>query len=282
MTYFVAKPGKAAPWRSLQAILQEQHKAARAHIDELIKQREALGIPLDNFTDWRGEVSKILADMPSAPRDEAQAMLRKALAVTGRGFQRLAPYEPNPLMAGVEVKLRALSKADVLEMQADMAGVSYAGDDEGRMYRASAAALNVMRPFVAKAIAGIRGAPVGDGSEMVEIEDVNPLPAEVLDALDAAGFMESLFLAAREWQSLDPLGRARFGLSPASISQTSTAPDARLPGDLSSAVRAAVNDHTSQQIQSEKPASALAVTSATTRSSEVHSTSTASAGVSLG
>jgi hypothetical protein len=277
LTFFVQKAGAAPPtWRSLQAILRERHEQARQDIDEAIKAREAVGVPLDNHLDWRRDVDAVLAEVASEKsRDKVHKALLRAVSVSGRGLRPLAPYVDSPLLEPIEVRMRALSKSRVMDLQADLAACAYDGEEEPEQWRATGATMRVMRAFVAEAIAGIRGAETDEG--VVQVDDASPLPEVVVDALDRAGLIDALFIAARDWQSLSPPQRARFASSAPSMQAASTALDARPHDDRSLDARGTASGPTSLAIACEKPASAQAVTSATTSSSLAHSTSTADA-----
>lgn len=226
----VPNPGFVSPrWLNVQECLRQRHDETRASIAEAIKQREAKQIPLDDRADWKAELARLCADATAkAKRDEAADVLQKALAVANGALRPLPPYEPDPALDGVEVKLRALSKADVLEMRAALSAARYEGDDDALRLQGAADQHRASFPFLLKSIAAVRGVTTEEGAFSTDAFDV-----AALDVLDVCGLLPALFQVAEAYQGLSPLGRRGFGSSPPRTSPSSSAESAH-PSDAPS------------------------------------------------
>lgn len=276
MTFYVQRPGAACPWRSLQEMLRDRHEATRAVVAESIAQRERDGAPTDDRVDWRAEMAAVLDDLKGLPsRADVVKIVAKAHAIANGGLQPMGPYVDDPEITSVEVRIRALSKGDVIDMRAEMTSAEYDGDDPVKKWEAMSARLAVMRPFLAKALVGVRGLEVDAGT--IEVDGLTPEHPDMgalLDALDSAGVMSALFVVARDLQDLSPLQRRGFGLPHPSTSGSSSAASAQPSDGASSGATAEHLESTSLAIQIERQTAALGVTHSTTHSSETHSTST--------
>jgi len=224
---FSVRPGKAGPWRSVQAMLRVQHDAAREAVDRAIAERKAKGVPTDDLVDWRADITAALALVGKTnDRDEIVAHLERAHAIANGGLRPIPAYVDDVSVEGVLVRLRALSKADVMEMRADLAAVPKA-DDAAGMWRSSAATHRALRPFLAKCLVGVSGVALGedlDGRTLVDgLTADDARMAGVLDDLDTAGLLGAVFSCARAYQDLNPFQRAGFGSLPPSTSARTSA-----------------------------------------------------------
>lgn len=275
---FTPLPGLQSPWRSLNAMLQQRYEESAAMVLALIADRKSKGVPTDDLVDWRSDVGDLL-DKAEAIRDREPmaALLERALAITNGGLRPLPPFVADPACEGAEVRLRALSKADVFTMRADIASVSYDGNDTAQRLRAQAAIQGAARPFLAKALVGVKARV--DGGVLAEdnLSASDPRTPGVLDALDAAGLLGAVFSVAKDFQDLPVPQREVFGLPRPSISQTdSTAADAGQPSASPSGVTEGESPSTSLGTRPAKPIAAPVVTSSTSPGLGVLSISTAS------
>lgn len=272
---FTAKPGLTSPWRSVNEMLRRQYEESAKAIDAVIADRKAKQIPTDDLTDWHADVADLLDKAASANGREAiGALLERALAITNGGLRSLPPFRPDPACEGAEVRLRALSKADVFTMRADLAAVAYDGDDSEKKLRASAAAQLAARPFIAKALVGVRARVDGGALDLDNLTPDSPEMQGALDALDAAGLLGAVFTCAREFQELPVPQREVYGLPRPSISQTDSTAGCVQPIDVecSDAMAVAVG---SRATVIERPTGAHAVTSSTSPGSHTPLTFTA-------
>lgn len=228
---FVIRPGDATephPWRSVQDGLRHQYDAERAANDKRIADRKAKGIPLDDLQDWRASVGDLL-DGIDATKDRADvvAVLEKAHAIANGAMRPMDPYVPVASLDGMEVRLRALSKADVMTMAGALASTAK-GDDVPSIVNGNIAAIAVMRAFLAKCLIGVRGAQVEEGELSIDgLTPDDPRMQAVLDEIDKGGLLPAVFSVARRYNSLDPKERRHFALSPLSISRSESVPSAR-------------------------------------------------------
>jgi hypothetical protein len=235
---FAVRPGHASQWLSLEAMVRQRYEETAKTVEDLIRKREADGIPLDDRADWREDMADILDMVTGASREAARRALEQALGIVSGGLVRLPPYKPDEAQAGVEVRLRALSKADVLDHRAVLAGISD-GDTDASRLGAMAARHRASVPFIITALVGIRGARI-DGA-VLAIDDLAPSDertAGVVADLDAAGLLGAVYSVCRDYQELSPLAREGFGSPPPSTSASSTAASAPSPADASSDAKA--------------------------------------------
>lgn len=265
---FTVKPGAPGPWRSVQEALRQQHDEARIAVDEAIAKRKEKGIPLDDRADWRASVGDLLDGMEGVKeRTAVVALLEKAHAIANGGLTPVEPHQPVAALDGAEVRLRALSKADVMTMTGALASTAK-GEDIADIVRGNVESFAVMRAFVAKSLVGVRGAQAEEG----EIAEDNLTPDDarmgaVLDALDVAGLLPAIFNVARRYNTLDPKARRAFGLQPPAISDRSSAPPAPSSDARSLDVRAAPLGPTSPTAIACAPTAAPGATSSITSSS---------------
>lgn len=276
MTFFVQRPGAACPWRSLQSMMRERHEATRAQVAETIRQRQAKDIPLDDRTDWRSEVADILDKARGTPeRSEMADLIGKALGIAAGEIKPMPEYAADPEVESVEVRIRALSKGDVMDMRASMSAIPD-GTTEAERWRSARARLDVIRPFLAKCLVGIRGVEVDEG--LIDVDGLDEahqdMPA-LLDVLDRAGLLHALFLVARDLMDLSPLARRGYGSPRPSTSGSSSAAPARHSDGSSLDATVVPSGLTSQATQTERPIGVPVVTSSITPGLETHSTSTA-------
>ncbi len=261
---FSVKPGKVGPWRSVSVMLRQQHDDARESVAKAIAERTKKGIPTDDLIDWRSDLSAVLgACGPAADRDEIVSHLERALALANGGMRPIAPFTSDPATDGLEVKFRALSKADVMEMRADIAAV-VKGEDTASLWRAGAETQRAFRPFLAKALAAVRGLRLEDGVAAFDpLTPTSPQMAEALDAIDEAGLLSAVFACARAYQDLPSFQRAPFGLLHPSTLESSAAATAPPIGAGFSGVMAAQQGSTLLATQIERPTDAHNGTSST-------------------
>lgn len=262
---------------------RSQYESSAASIDALIAARKAKGVPTDDLVDWQADVAAIVGQASTArDRDALRDLFERALAIVNGGLRSLPPYVDDEGLSGIEVRLRALSKADCLDMRADLAACAYDGDDASKRLRSSAATQRAVRPFLDKCLAGVRGVPLENGNAMDAdgLEPGSPTLTVVLDVLDASGILGAVFGVARDYQDLPVPQRGRFGLPQAATSLPSIAVPAQPAGESYSAVTAAPLGDISRATLIERPIGVLDVTSSTTLGLATHSTSTASAEVS--
>lgn len=275
---FTTQPGDAGPWRSVQAMLRQQHVESQRVVAEAIAKRKAKNIPLDSIDDWRGQVGDIL-DGLEAVRERADviALIERALGIANGGLSPLPDYEPVPDLETIEVKFRALSKADVMSMQSKLAAAQR-GSDTASIFEASIEANAIAVAFLTQSLAGIRGVELEHGTLAVEsLAPGSPEMPVVLAALDAAGLLAAIFNCARAYQSLLPLARRGFGLQAPSTSAPSPATNAPSSDARSSDVREEPSALTSAVRTDSSPIGVLDDTSSTvTASSLLPSTFTVS------
>lgn len=223
---FALKPGARSPLIALNDILRDQHEEMRVAVDRLIEDRRKNSVPLDDSTDWSGEIQRVVrltgcarAQDTAGYRDELAA----ALAATSGALTPMAAYVPDPDIADVKVSMRLVSKALLLESRALLAEVAYKGEDASKAFMAQAAQGPGLRKLVAQAVAEVVGLEDADGPLVIRADGDAPLSDAALDVLDVNGLLVVLFSAAREYQSLRPTERARFGSRAPSTSATSSA-----------------------------------------------------------
>ncbi len=284
---FTVKPGPIGPWRSVQDMRRSQHESSAVAIKALIEARKAKGVPTDDSTDWAADFAQVYGEMDVKDRDELRGHLEKALAIVNGGLRPLPPYADDEGIAGVEVRIRALSKADVLEMRADLATCAYDGDDAAKRLRSSAATQRAVRPFLDKCLVGVRGVQREDLDALCadDLDPGSPAIGLVLDVLDTTGILGAVFTVCRDYQDLSVPQRGRFGLPQAATSPTSIAvPALRQSESFSGATveQPSAAGSTSRTTLIERPTGAQSATSSTTLGSSTPSISIASAEVSPG
>jgi|GEM_PF-3627812 len=261
---FNAKPGLASPWRSVNEMLRHRYEAGAKQVLALIADRKAKGVPTDDLVDWRADVDAILLEAKaSSDRDAIGALVEKALAITNGGLRPWPAFEPDEGCIGLEVKLRALSKADVFTMRADLAAVEYRGLDIEKRHRASAAAQVAARPFLVLALVGVRATTDSGPIDVDGLTPSSPEMPSILDDLDAAGLLGAIFTCARDFQDLPVFQRAPYGLPLPSTSERSTAASVHLHGASNWGVTAAPSASISPATPTEKPIGVLVGTSST-------------------
>ena len=245
-------------------MLRQQHDEARESVAKAITDRKAKGIPTDDLVDWRADVSTILGSVASAKdREDIVPLLERAHAIANGGMRALPQFVADPATDGVEVKFRAISKADVMEMRADIAAVPK-GADTAALWRSGAETQRTFRPFLTKCLAAVRGVRLEDGTTFYnELGPTSPAMAEALDALDEAGLLPAVFACARAYQDLPSFLRAPFGLLHPSTSEPSGAVSVHKLDGAASDVTAAPLVSTSKE-SSGRPTGVPSGTSLTT------------------
>jgi len=274
------KAGHVSSWRSVQEGMRSSHEDHAKAIREAIADRKKKGVPVDDLVDWRVELGDVLDKAEGLKeREDLRALLEKGLAIVNGGLREPPAYKPDPSLDGVEVRLRAISKADLFEHNADMASV-----DDGDLLRALAKRQRVARSLLRKALAGVRGLLL-DSGERLSIDGLSaghPELEEVLNLLDECGVFGAIYSVARTYQDLPVPSRAVFALPPASISGRSTAAPAQAPGEGCSVVTVAQPDPSSPTTIAGELTPALVGTSSTSQPSETPSPSIASSATSQG
>lgn len=246
---------------------RQSHEAVRKSLDATIAERRRAGVPLDDDTDWRVEVTRV-GDMTLAIEAQDTARYRKlaeeALVATRGALSPLGAYLPDPRLDGIEVRFRTVPRrvwwATVgrqQELAAREALLDRRGIDDGAARGQLLADLEEARSELVKhALVELRGL---EGPEFFIAGD-EPQSDDAVGWLVESGLLLPVFLAARDFQGLDPEGRRRFGLQLPPTSASSTAVGAQSDSALSSAATAAQPSGTSEALDT-KPTCALDVDS---------------------
>jgi hypothetical protein len=265
---FAIEPGDPGPLRSLQQLLREAHERRAEQVRAEIRQRASLGVPLDDVADWRAEVDSQLDAARTASRADVATHLRRAMAVVDDVISEPSAYQPDPRIDDLSVRIRLISKSEMLATSAALRSIAYAGDDVRQALLSAADQQRAMRRFVAIAVAEVDGLRTAGGPRPVVAVD-GSLNDRDLDLLDANGLITVLFAVAREFQQLGPLELERCGLRHQSTSRASIAADAQR--DCAELEDATVERriHTSE-VPNGKQIGAHVATSSTTHGSQTH------------
>jgi hypothetical protein len=226
--FFTTETGSIGPWRNLQECARFAHEQARSAVQKQIDERKKMGVPLDNEGDWRADIDAYLKSAKGAQaQDEAREHLAKAVARVQRGLHAIPPYEEDPELVGIQVKFRALSQAAVLEQRAAVAAAAASVDAADHSPQANAARWlavaaqhSASKPFVMRALAGVRGI---DGISAWEAKGDEQCPEALVDMLDNLRLFSHVLTAALDFMSLGPKARGTFGVLPQSTSPSSSA-----------------------------------------------------------
>lgn len=249
---FSLTPGAPGPWLNLQEMLRQRHAWRCEERDKEIAYRTSLGVPLDDDrADWRAEVVATLEGDWRFDRAGAVATLERALAIAEGGLQPLAPYKENADLAGVDLRVRSLSKADVIATTAALAAAPGVVDE-----------MKIWSDFLRATLVGLRADFGPDGSIDQEQLDAEQLEAAV-NVLDRSGLLPAVYAAAREYQTLSPLRRRGFGLPHPQTSHSSVAASASQDVEQPSAA-SATHQPPSSAVRFSRPDAALSATSSTT------------------
>lgn len=198
---------------------------------------------------WR----KLQAMLEGIHEENRAAIKEAAIAKPEGGFVDPGPYVDDPACEGVEVRVRAMSRADVADYHAQLAAVELDADASmkpmERRFREQAARARLYGGIVSKMVSGVR-LDLEEARHEWEAEDREPMPAGLVDELDRAGFLFILFTVADHFQRLGPLARRDFGLRRPSISATSTAAPATKQTAALSAAPATAPGHLSSPANS--------------------------------
>lgn len=246
--------GAAGPWVKVQDALRLRHEEVAVSIDKEIERRKKLGVPLsDASIDWFDDVTSALKiDGKRGDRAAVAGALEKAQAVMAGVLEPLAPYTADPQLAGVEVRLRALGKARVLQLQSDLGASVSLIEQHG-----------IQRVFLAECLAGAR---FESDTGSIDVDDLAPGEKEtrdIVDVLDVSGLVLAVFTVARNWQRLSPLHRRGFGSLLPSTSAATSAASAPSPAVAPSGASAAPPSPSSEASPS-RPIDAHSGTSSTT------------------
>jgi hypothetical protein len=240
-------PGGRGPLAPLQEMRRQSYEQARKQIDMTIAERKRMGVPLDDETDWRTESARA-GEMANAINAQDTARYRlaleTALIATRGGLAPLPPFEPDPRLEGIEARFRTVPRRvwwatvgrqqelTAREALLDKNGLQVDGGLRGQIL----ADLESARAELVKhALVELRGV---EGADFYAAGD-EPQSDHAIGVLVESGLLLPLFLAARDFQSLDPEGRRRFGLQPPPTSQSSTASGAQSDIESYSAATAA-------------------------------------------
>lgn len=181
-----------------------------------------------------------LQKMLEAMHDEGRALIKEASIAKPDLFKDPGPYKADPECEGVEVRLRALSRADVADYNAQFAVIDRDAEQltgEVKRQRVILARAQLYPAIVAKMVSGIH-LDVEDGTVKWASRAGEIMPEALVDLLDRAGFLFILFTVGDHFQRLGPLGRRGFGSLLPSTSTTSSAASAPSPSAAPSAAPA--------------------------------------------
>lgn len=267
--------GAPGNWISVQQALRERWEQRDAAVVAEIARRKAAGIPLDDSPDWTIDTRDALRDgvcgsisgaeiFVKGDRDNVRAALTKALAVVDGGLAPFGPYPADDRLDGVEVRVRSVTRAEMLQLSSDLGAVEKPTSADALAH--DLALVAVRRRFLDRVLVGVKAVlDVG----VVVADDLDPgaeETARVVDLLDRAGFVLAIFEVARAYQSLSPLQRGGFGSPRPSTSLASSAATAPSP-DVGSSGAAVDLPARSSGVSPSKPTDARSATSSTTTTS---------------
>ena len=219
-------PGSVGPLVSLQDARRDVWNARAKSVLAEIERRRAANVPLDDSTDW-GKLSLTIdeAKAAAAKRDSpiARARLLDALSVVSGGLSPMGDYVPDQRLDGVMVRLRKVPKRLLAEVEGAISEIALASmslprESMRQRMLADVDAQEAQARLVAEAVAELHLPSAGPFS--------GPLDAAALEAIEDEGLLSDLYVVAREYQSLRPTERQRFGESLPSTSATSIAASA--------------------------------------------------------
>jgi len=224
-------PGGRGPLAPLQEMLRQSYADAQRAVGEAIVERSRVGVPLDDDTDWRAEGGRI-GELTLAAKEQDTARYRKALEealLATRGLLRPLPaYRPDRSLDGIQVRYRTVPRrvwwATVGRTQELMArtalldkrGLETEGATRGQLLADIEEAKMELVKHALVELKGVEGVDFFIAADEVQSE-------AALGVLTESGLLDAVYEAARDFQRLDPEGRARFGLELQPTSQTSTA-----------------------------------------------------------
>lgn len=205
-------PGAVGPLVNLQDARRDLWDARAKSTLEAIAERAKNAIPLDDSADW--PKVKALADecVDAASKRDVVAVREKVRAIaeqTAGALEPLGDYPPSNAIEGVRVKFRKVSKRLLAEVEGSMQEIGALAEalpPEARRQRllADVDAADIQKRLIMEAVAEIAFAYESGPSLMSD---------EVLERIEDEGLVPYLWVTAREYQSLRPFDRARFGSS---------------------------------------------------------------------
>lgn len=232
MTIMGWRPGGRGPLGSLQEMRRVSYEHARTNVAAEIARRRAANVPLDDDTDWAAEEARAEKVREAARKRDVGAYrgaLEEGLMRTRGLLLELPAYKEDPRIDGLHVRLRSISQRRWLEtvgvrqqLQAELDALGEAGDRR-RMMGLRADMLDAQAELVRAAVVEVRGLTIDGTDWAFEVQGDALMPEEALDVLIASGLLEHLFVVARDFQVLDPLARAAYGLPQPPTSPSSPA-----------------------------------------------------------
>lgn len=222
------KPGAIGPLVSLQEARRQSYESLRTLHNAAVSRRRENGIPLTDSIDWKF-VEGAVASAKVAVDGQNIEDLRKSIAdvseATKVSVSEWGPYQPNPGIDGISVRLRTVSaetRADILGIGAELSRELSSLPESSvrdRLLKDVELQRAQMR-FVQHSLAYIDGLQLVDDlskpGELVPFSasaESSELLADVtVEMLRDAGILLDLFIVCRDFQGLSPLERGRYGL----------------------------------------------------------------------
>ncbi len=253
----------------LQDARREAHEILRADRDADIAARKARNSPLDDSSDWGAlavKAHQIYAGVEHHDTVRVRELAVDLLAGTAAVRSPVPPYEPDPDLDGIRVRLRVLPerRRRVLSaaIEEPLVRVSANGGDIQKSIEADEEGIAAIAQYVLEAVAAVEGVTTigADGEQPL----ASPIDDDALEALRRGGLLSPLFVVARAFQGLPAKKAMRFGQPPPSTSPSgSTAPAAPSASESSSGASAERASPTSRAPDT-RPTAALDDTSRTT------------------
>ena len=249
-------PTGAGPLRNLDECLRAAHERLAELVQAEVDKRREAGVPLDDQTDFADLAVRLKKAEALCEAGDGAALrktLAEAAAAVSGGLEPLKPYESDEDLAGVSVRIRAMTEAERLAFDKRL------NESEDHAHRH-----DVKRSLVASVIDEVQGLEGDDGPVTLKAEG-GKLDEEAMRVIDVADLVEPLYQAIKAFHQIPAAKKKRFGLPPPSTSGTSIAAAVLSVSESTGDATAAPRAPTDSQSQT---AGVLVGTGSTTQRSE--------------
>ena len=191
----IVRPGVVGNLISLNDALRSAHEVDAQEVAAHIEKRKKSGLPLSDDVDFEPLIealgraqSALKAAKDGDARDEV-AGVNDALATVP---SPMAPFEPDPELEGVKIKLKTVSRRRMMDIMTTAIG-------EGTMSEY----MDRLGEIVKATVAEVHGLREEDGSQIPVEPDI--------ELLEHAGLLPHLARVGRYYQELTPEAKKAFG-----------------------------------------------------------------------